>query len=288
MSKFCISVLKDTNRVIASSESDWAGVKPGSYLKIANDSCFYSIAKTREMFFIKDFSVIGANVIKIDSDTGISLLEGDTLSLSFKEWQLSALFGFEGGSGYRINDVLIPSDGCATFDKIHGNNVVTKFKVDEVDNKGKITSLSLMERGKYLTQPSSKCSLIGGEGTGVVAEIQYELIDDRMLTEAVIEMVDRSNNSFTLVRLNYPVPNGASAGKLSTTKFEIILSGNYIGESKFHVPYSINKDFTPNLDLPLLVHNNPTHHLIFNKAMNLLDDEIKDLQERLAKLEAKV
>lgn len=285
MSKLTVSVLKDTNRIVASSEAELGAVRPGSYIRLGTDKNFYIINKTQKIYFIKDFEVIAPNAIKINSDVGINLLQGDTLTLSYKEYELKTLLSIENsGVGYRVGDILIPNEGIPSYDPKLDQEFVTKFRVEAVDTKGGILSLSFVQKGKYVEKPKSVFELRGGSGANASICCEYSLIDNRSFVEQEIDIIDSSEHVSATIRLMFPLPRGVKNGKLSIEKWEMYLNSNYLEESKFNSKYEITRDFTPILNLPLMTDGSFSTKIIYNQSMQSLENEIVSLREQVAKL----
>jgi hypothetical protein len=280
-----ISVITNTNRIVGCSESDWTPIRPGSYIRVENEGIFYEIAKIRPFFYIKDFTVVGPTQIAIRENTSINLIPGDVLDISYKEYGMTAVVDLlNGGSGYKEGDELFIGSGKVSFDSNVGMGLNTTFTVQEVNGNGTITRFGLKESGKYIEPPTAISNLEGGSGTGAVIHLQYDLLDNRAIIERAVSHIVFEEN-ITYVHFNYVFPKNLTQGKFSVNKWEMFLTGNYIGPSRFDVTYDIARDFTPHAKLPLLVKNSLTVDVVVNKAFTLIDNKIQSVDERLKALE---
>lgn len=158
------------------------------------------------------------------------------------------------------------------------------FSVVRAGVKGEILELHITNRGKYITAPNHSASIKGGSGNGATIEADYKLCDYRSFIERDIEKIE-FKSSETIMSLLYPLPEGIKAGKFSVDKWEIVLTSNYHGESKNNAAFQVIRDFTPNYGVPLLAQNAANQELIFNHTITFLDGKIKELEERIVKLE---
>ena len=278
------SIKKNSNRLISSTYSDWSGVREGSFIKFNDDFHFYTVSHTEKRTFLKDYIVIQPNIIQINEDCGININVGDSLNISFKEYELNTWKIISSGHGYRVGDQLTLEGGVASLninDNTLNSSIIT---VIQVGAEGQIGEISISNRGKYLTAPNNNTSLKGGSGNGSSIEVTFKLTDHRTFTERDIDKVE-FKNAETIVYLVYPLPAGTKEGKLSVEKWEIILSSPYLGETNNNETFEIIRDFTPYCKIPLLSPNSKNQELTFNNGMAILDKKIAELENKIKKLE---
>lgn len=284
---FTVSVLKDTNAVIASSEVDLGSVREGSYLRIGNDTLFYQVARAEEFFYIKNCDCINKQTIRVNEDVGVNLLPGDTLDISFKEYGFDSFFGIiNGGGGYAVGDILYLKTGKPSVNTTTGVTQATAFLVLAVNEAGSITEVGVHQEGKYIEPPENTSEVIGGTGGGAVFEVQHYLLDDRTIIERNIHNITKGIG-YTDVTLVYPLPMIIDKAKFSVRKWRMILTSNYLGDDKFHETYQVARDFTPALHLPLLAKGSFNSELLLNKALSLIDAKCLEYENRIKELEAK-
>lgn len=284
-SEFLISIESNTNKIVSSSEDSFAGITKGSYVKIGNSDILYPINKTNKFLFLKDFKVINSKEFLIKGNSGINLQINDSLDLIFDEYEMSALVNIiNGGQFYSIGESLYVAGGETSVDMSSGFTSPTKFKVEEIGLNGDITKLSLENNGKYILPPTNQCFLIS-EKQGVDAKLDliYNIVSDKRIIKRVIKEIDHRDNN-TYIKLDYSLPLGAKSGKLSVEKWEIELSNIFLDKTQFCVPYRIIKDFTSYCNFPLMVKNTLTPDLIYNKSINMIDNEINSLKEQIKEL----
>lgn len=276
---YFVSINKDSNKVIGHSDADFSVVRPGSFIRFGNDDVFYTVIKPESLHFIKDFEVISNNQIKINGNIDNILLEGDTLYLTYKEYELNTLLRVvNGGSGYKTGDFVYVDGGILSINLEDNQKNPITFKIDAVDGTGAISSLSIHNNGKYIICPNNIVSVSGGFGSGARLELVYKILDLRANLDRSITKID-NRNSETIIDLNYYLPDGLKEGKISCEKYTLILKENYKGENKINVEYSILRDVTPYFGIPLAPKNTKTLDLIFNEAILKIDQELKKLKD---------
>ena len=281
---FTASCLKNTNRVISSTESNWGAIRKGSFLVLGDDSEFYSVGDVKEIRIIKDFSTTNPSTISISGNNCPIFLKNDTLEVSFKEFEVDDILGiFSAGEGYSEKDILTLAGGTPYFDLGSNTTEPATFVVVLVDERGSITKIDPLNRGSYLESPHQTSALKGGTGKNAGLNLTYKVSDKRRVIERTIEEVTYHPEQ-TLIRLNYPLNKDIKKGKVNLSKWEILLTANYVGESKLDSSYKVLRDFTPHLGLPLVSRNSLSLDQLYNKGAQILDARIKSIEERLAKL----
>lgn len=278
-----ISILKNTNRAVSCSNADFTSIRPGSFIKFGNDSVFYTVAQSKAFMYIRDFEAVDPFTIKVNGEVGVDLLESDDLTISYKEYELLTTTPVNRGTGYTLNDILLVEGGTPSVDVATGGQNITQFKVAQVGPNGEILQVALENRGKYLTEPPFEAALIGGKGQGAIFQLTYKLIDVRTTVERTIQNITRNPNE-TLISLHYPLPAGVFEGKVSSQKWELILTSNYGNESKLDTNYTLTRDFSPIYNIPLLSKGTVNPELIANQALLAIERKIKELEDQIKAL----
>lgn len=279
------SIKKDSNKLISATFADWSAVREGTFLKFQNDLHFYTVHRVDRRIYIKDFEVISPNTIKVNEDVGLDISEQDTLNISFKEYELNTIHRIvNGGWGFKIGDNVIFNGGVPslnTRDNILENAVLD---VVRIGSRGEIIEIKIANRGKYIEPPPTTINLNTNDGSGALIEASYKLANNRTFTERDVDRIEYKSGE-TIIYLVYPLLGGIKNGKLSAEKWEITLSSNYNGENKINEEFQIIRDFTPNYKMPLLAQNSQNQELMINRSVTILDNKIKELEDRIKKLE---
>lgn len=281
---FNININKNSNAVIGHTEANWHTLKKNSLINIGNDAHFYTIGKVDPLNFISDF-VVEDNNLLINGEYENYFLADDVVIISYKEYELLTIKNITNkGIGYKIGDILNFTGGELSINVIDNKSHPTLLKVEEIGNAGCINKLSIFQRGVYLKFPNKLNTLNGGSGSGAEIDTESNIITNRKMIERQVIRAESRNNQ-TLVQINYPLPSPIKEGKLSFNKHIAYLTSNYVGEDSRNTEYHILRDSTPHLGLPILLKNSNKSTEYYNHTIQLLDKEIKDLKNRLDKLE---
>jgi hypothetical protein len=281
------SILSNTNKIVSSSEDHWSSIKEGSFVHFSDESTFYVVGKINPLFYIKDAAVTERKKLTVNEDVGINLGVGDFLSITYKEYELMTVLGPDlPGSGYKAGDVISLEGGHLSIDKNTGMTQPATFVVTQVNIDGGILQIRLEKRGKYIIAPAEKVAIVGGSGNGATFLVKYKTCDDRSIVDRGIISLERFPGK-TVLTLDSFIPEGVQEVKLSVNKWEMLLTSNYAGETKINARYKVTSDFTPYLNIPLLIKNNASAEAIYNHAVTVIDKKLKDLDDRIKAIESK-
>jgi hypothetical protein len=283
---YSISILGNSNKILSSTQENLASLAPGTLIKIGESDLLYPVQSSRNIYYNKNFEVINGRQIKINEDTETYIQREDLIKIIYDEYELEYLFDVENpGQYYKVGDVLNIKGGELSIDIRDGMGQPTKFVVDEIGEAGAIKKLSLKDKGRYIKIPEGKIEVWGGTGQDCILNLKYKMIDNKNIEEKTVKNVE-FKEGYTLLSLDYSLPQNIKNGKLSLEKSELTLAIQYLGKTILNSPYKIIKDFTQVLGLPLTVKNNQEFHLVFNQAMQIIDRlgaEVKELRKLLDK-----
>jgi hypothetical protein len=276
------SALKGHNEIISDTEADWSVIREGTYFRFKGDMAFYTIASKERLYYIKDFDVLSSSLILVDDNTSIFLQNQDSLTISFKEFECDTVVEIKnGGVNYKIGDKVSVKGGVLSKNLIDNTTQPTTLLVKQIGHAGNITEVSIEKNGKYILPPENECQIIG-KGMGAIIELEFSVSDKRGILEREIEKIEL-NSGQTKITLNFPLPENLKAGKLSIDKWKAFLSADYSGENKLGQSYEMLRDFTPNLNLPLMIKNSVSPEFVFNESMAILDKKLTEIFELLRK-----
>lgn len=280
---FTVSILKDTNRVVANSNINWAGIKNGSYIKFKNIPALFTIYETRNLLIFKDFSLVNNRTIQINQDIGIDIQKDDELKIIYKEYELVSVFGISNaGTGYRKGDKIKLNNDCPSIDLSTGLTNHTTLEITATNQDGGVTALSIISKGRYLIRPSVNLTgCIGGTGNNLLLETLFTEVDVQKPIEKRVEFIE--NNVPCILYLDSPLPIGVKEGRVSLSKWELLINQS-INNNLINSEFDIVQDFTQYLRLPLLAQNSLSRDVLLNQSLNILDDEIKRLKEAVANI----
>lgn len=283
---FIASVLKDTNKVISNTESEWSKVVEGSYIKFPEDNFFYTVAKNEKIFIIKDFEVVDPKRVKIVGEAGISITKGDVLNISYKEYELSMLLGIKNpGVRYKIGDILYCNSGEPALDVVSNTYQKSSFRVSDVGDGGIIKTVSLHSRGKYWAAADGNQSMLGGSGENASFEVMFNECISRKLVQRNVLFVNAWENN-TIITLDKALPP-IKLGTISAEKWEVTLTAPYVGETRIAKPYEIVGDFTHNYKWPIPAKNSFSTEVILKETLVKIDQKLSELEKRLDELSSR-
>ena len=273
---YTASILKDTNRLVASSQADWTSLKNGSYVIFDDDDDFYKVVDKERFFYIKDFTVSKANEITVEGNTDIKLSLNDNMVLTFKEHEVGSVNIENAGSGYAEGDVLEIDGGTYRTNTYDGAPELAKISIDEVGSNGQVLKVSIISSGVYYEPPDENMNL----NRSLELKLAYNLIDKRSMEHRSISQI-KFDGKNTVITLNNDLPQHVTGGKLSVDKWELILNINYVRHTKTNSTYRVLTDFTPYLNIPLMKGALNKSDSVFNEAITKLDNEIKKIWDKL-------
>lgn len=282
---YTASILKDTNHVISTSQSDWSTVKENDYFRIGEDVKFYNIDRSDKIFYIKDFKTTNERTIITEDEVSINLSKNDLLTITYKEYKLLTVLEIKNiGRAYKIGDILTINGGILSRKIEDDSTQSTKIKIKKVNEEGGIVDIAIEQFGLYTQPPPKLASTRDGCGADAIFELEYIVSDNRKLIERQILSINRFIVP-NLISLNFPLPEGINEGKISVIKWEIFLKDNYKNEeNQLEKFYDIASNFTSNIKLPLLMLNSMQTELIFNNAMEKIDLELAELKKEIKQL----
>ena len=275
---YTASILKDTNRLIASSQADWSSLRDDSYIIFDKDDNFYKVIGKEKFFYIKDFVVSAPNEITIDDNTDIKISLNDQVVLTFKEYEVTSVGIEDPGVGFTEGDTVEIKEGVYKTNSYDGIPCLAKISIDKVGDQGQVLEASIITPGVYYNAEKWTQHLKGS----LRLKPSYGLIEKRTMEERSISKI-KYHNGQTILTLNNNLPENVMGGKISVDKWELILNINYLGETKVNEDYRVLVDFTPNLNIPLMRGDLKKNVSVFNEAVTKIDGEIKRIWDHLGK-----
>ena len=178
---YTASIVKDTNRLIASSQANWAALPIGSYIIFDDEEDFYKVSDKETFFLIKSFEKVEDDRILIDENLGVKINLNDSLKLTFKQYEAIDVKIKKSGSGFKVGDILTVKGGVCKKDLFNDLMLFCELKVTEVDEDGGIEQLSVASKGAYLEAPEDLHSFDSAE-----IEVTFSDLEKRILQEVLL------------------------------------------------------------------------------------------------------
>lgn len=276
--EFSVSVKQDSNLVYCSTAASAAfkNIQAGCLIKIGDDKVFYEIASKKDENLVKPFTQTNGCLV-LEGDCGLEILAEDTISITFKEYQILGIFSIlNPGSGYRKDEIVLIDKGIANYDVYTGTEKYTSIKVKDVDANGGITSLEVIEKGLYLVKPDKEVTVNGIRGREAKILVEYMPVSSRKSFERKV-IGKKYEDGYTVIHLDSPINRHIIEGEISIEKSVLGLNTDYTPNTKISAPFEIVKDFTKHLGIPLMAPNTMSREIIFNKAMNKIDEQLHSI-----------
>ena len=277
-----VSVLKGTNKIIACSKVDWSPVKTGSIIAIDGDKDFYKIIEKDKSSYYKDVEVLNSSQLKVTGHTGQNLSINDSITFTNDEYEAESVVINSAGEGYHEGDIILPQGGKLRYNSIDEIDQFVMLEVESTNEDGGVEELSIKSAGAYNVSPS-KTSIKGGQGNGLKISVVYKHKDKRTTEDRSISEIEYKEDH-TVIYLSHELPPRVQRGSISATKWEVYISAPYLGENKYDVGYEIYKDFTPNLNIPVIRGNMAANYMLYNEGMMIIDKKIKELEDKINSL----
>ncbi len=279
--QFTVSIQNNSNKIIGSSEEKFSGIGKGNLIKIGNEGILYTIADKEKFSYIKSFNVVDTKTILIEENIGINLQKGDSINISYKEYELMMIYEIiNKGVGYNVGDELKTIGGVLNIDITNGHFNCTILKINEINNDGGIEKVEIIEKGKYILPPINPISFNSDNGSNGQIELKYKECDNRTVIERTIQDINIKDNK-TYLYLNYSLPPNIKNGKIYVEKHVLVLDSNYLGSTENNISYELFRNFTPHLRMPLLLKNSLSPDVILNKALIMIDEELHQIKNKI-------
>tara|TARA_Y100000004_G_scaffold107457_1_gene120546 strand:- start:227 stop:1084 length:858 start_codon:yes stop_codon:yes gene_type:complete len=274
---FTASVNEGSNKVIACSKANWEPVRTGSFILLDKDDTFYRVIDKRKFVYQKNVTVLNTSQLKVAENLGTMVSVDDDVAFMYSEHSVTSVSVASGGEGYQVGDIITPEGGVCKYNSIDQIDVPAQIQVTEVDSDGAVVAVELINGGLYSTPPADSCNGNSNLGTGVTLSLVSSVSDVSSIEERTVSSIDYTSDS-TVLHLNHNLPPRIQEGSIRVEKWELTIDGNYVGQSKYSANYNIVKDFTPHNDIPLIHGDLASSHVVFNEAMAIIDQRLKDLE----------
>jgi len=284
------SVTKGSNLVVSDTNFNPHYIKPGTVFKFNADSESYEIAKTDDIYLICDFSSIAPDQIEIEDKESKNFVIGDSVDVSFKEYVINDNFQIvSSGKGYKEGEIFEVEEGDPKIEASTNQKLCSKYKITSVNEDGSVKGVALVNNGIYINPPEGEILLAwppkGLSGSGLEINLTFSKVSNRsVMTKGIVDIREMDNGN-TYIRLDSAFPIQVKGGKISAKKKALHLSVPYLSESKLSDSFNVSQDFSTNYKIPYMIENSLSTASVYNKAMTILDQQIKRQEARINSLE---
>ena len=256
----------------------------GAFIKIGENNIFYRVESCEDITIKRKFTVENGKII-LKGNFDFKISEGDILKLYITEYEAVGFGEIKPHKDHFVEGEKIYAQGGITSssqENLTGEYV--SFEVAEVNGEGNITELVMVDSGRYLTPPESPVKVMNQDEKIIEVDIEFDTSTQTLSLEREVSIID-GGPLRTEIRLSYDLPLSVREGELLVSKQIIYLDKPYSAESFESEPCQITFDFSPVNGIPLLPPNALDPAATYNKAVEIIDTRLSDIEARLAKLE---
>lgn len=283
-SEFSVSVKHGSTKITGSSAERFAGIGVDNLIRIEGSNDLYTIINKEREFVIKDFTAPDGKTLVIKSVSENNLQRNDSIMITYKEYELLGVFDIiEAGNNYEVGDDLVIDGGISNIDMSSGETMPTILTVTELNPFLGVLKLSVKTAGSYISPPPETCKLISSKnGLGAIVSVKYRPKENRTVADRTIVGINRTATEIYLY-LDYSLPLHVTEGKLSVEKYSLIINSPFNGPTATNASYQVYRDFTPHMQIPLMLRGSLSPESVFNKAMRIIDDRFNQLESKINK-----
>jgi len=256
----------------------------GDFIKIGSNEVFYQIEDYKTLNLKKKYECHG-KYITIKGDYTFKISRGDSARLYFTEYEAVNINKILGGpEKYTFGEIFYAQGGTPSSSRENLTGKYTELKVTAVNDDGTIQTLEIVDGGKYLSTPDNPITARDTEGKPLQVELEFDHSSDSSVFERDFTVVEYKDGK-THLQLSYPFPKEIKEGELILSKQIVYLNKEYGASPQLRATCQTTADFSPINKIPLVPPNAVAPHAIYNKAVEIVDNRLGDIERRLSKLE---
>jgi hypothetical protein len=278
--QFLANVTKNSNRITVDSNTELLNLKSNSLIRVGDSDYFYSIRKIEEIRVVKDFTVVDSFNIKIEDYKNV-FVKNDSIDLSTKQYEIQTISQIHPGDiNFERNELLGVEGGNPIISSFDGQSQEAKLRYLDPTNL-----FHIFEKGKYIVPPENPVRIYSSQSSNfVLMDLVFKESDERKIHDRIITKITKPTHQDAILTLDSPLDAHIKLGKISTRKYQLVLTEAFEEATQNNVLCTINSDFTPYLGLPFVSKNSLSHEVLQNRAFIILDEKIKELSQEIAQL----
>ena len=278
------SILRSSNKLYITSSNRKIATPHNALLKIASNETLFKIESSEELNIKRPFTSPEENEIKIKGNYNYKITPGDSIDLYYEEWRVSDVELVKGGYNLDVGEILYCQEGIVSNSTQNITGQQCEIRVAKVTEKGEVSQVEIHKAGAYTQIPEGKVTAINERDIPVEVKLQFEPAESTPMVQREVESIESTPMESTL-RLSYRLPLGVSVGEMMLTKQVIYIDREFNFEDCYRKVCTITKDFSPKNRLPLMAPNAPNTHTIYNQAIEMLEQKLSQIENRLKELE---
>ena len=255
-----------------------------SFLKIGSSDTLFKVENSESITIKRTFSAIDSSSLKIKGNYENRILKGDLIKIFFEEYTATNVSLIEGNSKFEEGDILYCQGGKPTISPKDITGKKCQLIVTSVNKEKEITGVRVLNPGAYVEPPQNPVTAINETEKPIKVSLNFELVENATSVERDVTKI-ASSSIDTDINLSYDLPIGVTEGEVIIEKYAIYLDRDYAFEDVYNEVCTITRDFSPSQNLPLMAPNNPSFHVVYNKAIEMLEGKISSMENRIKALE---
>lgn len=267
------NIFQNGRFVYLDSNTELNNIKLHSHLRVNGKT--YKIELYKKLNKNFDYKGIDEDIIVLSRGAEPYLIKGDMISVNTPIYSLSTIINIQhSSSGFKIGDIILEK-----------SNKPFTLMVSAIDENGKIKSLQIQDEGYYASEPDAS-SLKYQSLQGKHIDIKLDLLFEETSSQIHDVLIQKINYSATeiILNLNAKIIPFNFKSKLFISKYCIVLSDEYLGETQRGVDCEISSDFTPYLNIPYAVQNSASISDLYNEAIEKIDKELQEIRDAINKI----
>jgi hypothetical protein len=275
--------VKNGSRELYASTNFSVTAPNGCYIKIGNNEIFYQAESYRTLSLKKKFKAFGDRIV-IKGDYSSQISEGDSAKLYFPEKELVHVKKIKVNKKDSIfGEIFTLKGGSLSSSQQNLTGSAAKIKVTAVNKEKEIKETLIYEGGGYLTPPENPVTAVNESGHEIQVELEFDDAAESGTFERDFRLVSFKDGATTL-DMSYVLPKPISEGEMILSKTVILLEKEYRGKTVVNAPCQTSSDFSPINNIPLMPPNCIAPHAVYNKAIEVIDKRLQEINLEIAKL----
>ena len=278
------TICKNSRKLYTVSSNSLVTAPHNSFLKIGSNDILFKVENSEKTTIKRPFQVKDRETIEIKGRYENKILPGDIVEIYFEEYFATDIKLEKGQSGYKEGDILYCQGGLTSSSSLDVTGSLCQLIVENINDKGDIANLRIFKPGLYIQPPEYPTMAINEMEKPIEVNLEFDLADNVSVLERNITSVS-SSLSKTELSLSYDLPEEIEQGEIIIQKQIIDIDREYAYEDAYNQICSITQDFSPNHNLPLMAPNNPSFHAVYNKAIEMLEEKLSEMERKIYELE---
>tara|TARA_R100001163_G_scaffold65836_1_gene65529 strand:+ start:16325 stop:17194 length:870 start_codon:yes stop_codon:yes gene_type:complete len=278
------TIPKNSRKLYIVANNKTVATPHNAFIKIGSNDTLFKIENSEGITIKRAFAASSADTIKIKGNYQNRILIGDSVKIFFEEYVPSKVTLKKGDSKFKEGDILYCQGGRPSNSPKDITGKRCQLMVTSVNDEGEITNVKISYPGSYIDPPENPVIALNEAEKPIEVSLDFELSESASSIERSVVHIESSSVDSTL-RLSYELPTGIQEGEIIIDKQAIYLDRDYIYDDAYNEVCSITRDFSPSHQLPLMAPNNPSFHSVYNKAIEMLEEKISAMEQRIRDLE---